>query len=289
MITLEEIQGKTEEMLMYHYQTNGEFNKDFFLLNQYVRIHLEQFIETEKIKEYEEQLYTVSKSLLFNGYFIGMEILNNLEEIFKDNEIFEQSNANLKQQTFDMLRHVLGENIEDVLITEPHKKLTAKLVTEYENILPTLMNYAFYTTVLGVQLAFQDERNKREINIPNQNKEGGILANIEDTHFLFPDVFMNISIVNNNVEVWTITQSFWNAFDKIGDIFVAKNSVGDLYLNVIMKNSLSLVQRNMIFNQIEGLLKENYKTGKLIKTMAVVEEFFDIREENFDESINSED
>lgn len=30
MKTLEEIQQKTEEMLMLHYQTNGEFNKDFF-------------------------------------------------------------------------------------------------------------------------------------------------------------------------------------------------------------------------------------------------------------------
>jgi hypothetical protein len=283
MKTLEEIQQKTEEMLMLHYQTNGEFNKDFFLLNQYVRIHLEQFMDAEKIKEYENHLFKVSKSLLFNGYFIGMEILNNLEEIFKDDEIFEQSNANLKQQTFDMLRQVLGESVEDTLITEPHRKLTAKLVIEYENILPTLLNYAFYTTVLGVQLAFQDERDRREISLPNQNKEGGILANIEDTHFLFPDVFMNISVVNNNVEVWTITQSFWNGFDKIGDIFVIKNSIGDLYLNVTMKNTLPHVQRNMIFNRIEGMIKEKAKTGKLFKTMTVGEEFFDTSEENFDE------
>lgn len=283
MKTLEEIQQKTEEMLMLHYQTNEEFNKDFFLLNQYVRIHLEQFMDAEKIKEYENHLFKVSKSLLFNGYFIGMEILNNLEEIFKDDEIFEQSNANLKQQTFDMLRQVLGESVEDTLITEPHRKLTAKLVIEYENILPTLLNYAFYTTVMGVQLAFQDERDRREISLPNQNKEGGILANVEDTHFLFPDVFMNISVVNNNVEVWTITQSFWNGFDKIGDIFVIKNSIGDLYLNVTMKNTLSLVQRNMIFNRIEGMIKEKEKTGKLFKTMTVGEEFFDTSEENFDE------
>lgn len=283
MKTLEEIQQKTEEMLMLHYQTNEEFNKDFFLLNQYVRIHLEQFMDAEKIKEYENHLFKVSKSLLFNGYFIGMEILNNLEEIFKDDEIFEQSNANLKQQTFDMLRQVLGESVEDTLITEPHRKLTAKLVIEYENILPTLLNYAFYTTVMGVQLAFQDERDRREISLPNQNKEGGILANIEDTHFLFPDVFMNISVVNNNVEVWTITQSFWNGFDKIGDIFVIKNSIGDLYLNVTMKNTLPLVQRNMIFNRIEGMIKEKAKTGKLFKTMTVGEEFFDTSEENFDE------
>ncbi|WP_206631493.1 hypothetical protein, partial [Mesorhizobium sp. M7A.F.Ca.MR.362.00.0.0] len=74
---------------------------------------------------------------------------------------------------------------------------------------------ALNTAVVGSKWAFLDERDKRGLVEENQ-MDITLFADPMNVTYLNPETYITADILNENAELWTITKTRWNGFDKIG-------------------------------------------------------------------------
>lgn len=279
ILTAEEIYSYTENRLKAHYQNDSSKSEELSRLLDYYNLMLVERVRDEDKERLRDELFQTITHQIFNGYFLVVEILNMAkDEISNDN--LEQPVGVLTQQIPDLLRGITGEDFETTITHEPFRKLSSWLITEYEGIYPQLMDLAVNTAVVGSKWAFLDERDKRELTGENQ-VDITLFADPMDVTYLNPETYITADILNEQAELWTITRTRYNGFEKIGDLTVIKTVLNDVRLNISIKANLPEAERNLIIDGLIQKVKESslLRDLNLTITITAVEEYFEIIDE----------
>lgn len=275
-LTTEEIYNYTENRLKAHYQNDSSINEELSNLLSYYNLMLVERVKDEDKERLKDELFQTITQQIFNGYFIVVEILNLAKEEIPDDNL-KQPVGILTQQIPDLLRSVTGENYESTITHEPFRKLSSWLITEYEGIYPLLMDLALNSAVVGSKWAFLDERDKRGL-VEETQVEMTLFADPMNVTYLNPETYITADIINENAELWTITKTRWNGFDKIGDITIIKTVLSEVRLNISIKANIAEGERNIIIDRvIQKVTGSNLiQDTKLKIAVTSVNEFFEL-------------
>lgn len=275
-LTMEEIYTYTENRLKAHYQNDSSKNEELSNLLSYYNLMLVERLKDHDKERLKDELFQTITQQIFNGYFIVVEILNLAKEEIPDDNL-KQPVGLFTQQIPDLLRSVTGENYESTITHEPFRKLSSWLISEYEGIYPILMDLALNTAVVGSKWAFLDERDKRELVEENQ-VEVTLFADPMNVTYLNPETYITADILNENSELWTITKTRWNGFDKIGDITIIKTVLNEVRLNISIKADIDESERNIIIDRVIQKVTESgsLQDTKLKITVTSVNEYFEL-------------
>ncbi|MEK4671401.1 hypothetical protein [Niallia sp. FSL R7-0271] len=275
-LTTEEIYNYTENRLKAHYQNDSSINEELSNLLSYYNLTLVERVKDEDKERLKDELFQTITQQIFNGYFIVVEILNLAKEEIPDDNL-KQPVGILTQQIPDLLRSVTGENYESTITHEPFRKLSSWLITEYEGIYPLLMDLALNTAVVGSKWAFLDERDKRGL-VEETQMEMTLFADPMNVTYLNPETYITADIINENAELWTITKTRWNGFDKLGEITIIKTVLNEVRLNISIKANIAEAERNIIIDRVIQKVTDSnlIQDTKLTITITSVNEYFEL-------------
>lgn len=276
-LTKEEIYRYTGQKLKANFENVPEFNAEVVTAFEYYKTRLLSRTNPDDHDEIENQLFESVKAQIFNGYFMGLEILN---EIQIEDEWFGNSEGTIAAQIPDLLRQATDNKIEDIVTIEPMRNLISWLITEYEDIFDFLLNISFNCACLGTKWAFLDEGDKRGIKPfePNQN---GLLAVLDSFTYINPETFLDPLVADKNCEVWNILKSDYRQIDKVGEVTVIKflhnNATDAYYLNISIRNDYTVSEQQQLMTEIAAQLKlmnEEIERENIILNASSVEDFF---------------
>lgn len=274
--TTEEIYNYTENRLKAHYQNDSSINEELSNLLSYYNLMLDERVKDEDKGRLKDELFQTITQQIFNGYFIVVEILNLAKEEIPDDNL-KQPIGILTQQIPDLLRSVTGENYESTITHEPFRKLSSWLITEYEGIYPLLMDLALNTAVVGSKWAFLDERDKRGL-VEETQMEMTLFADPINVTYLNPETYITADIINENAELWTITKTRWNGFDKVGEITIIKTVLKEVRLNISIKANIAKAERNIIIDRVIQKVTDSnlIQDTKITITITSANEYFEL-------------
>lgn len=274
--TTEEIYNYTENRLKAHYQNDSSINEEISNLLSYYNLMLDERVKDEDKGRLKDELFQTITQQIFNGYFIVVEILNLAKEEIPDDNL-KQPIGILTQQIPDLLRSVTGENYESTITHEPFRKLSSWLITEYEGIYPLLMDLALNTAVVGSKWAFLDERDKRGL-VEETQMEMTLFADPINVTYLNPETYITADIINENAELWTITKTRWNGFDKVGEITIIKTVLKEVRLNISIKANIAEAERNNIIDRVIQKVTDSnlIQDTKITITITSANEYFEL-------------
>lgn len=274
--TTEEIYNYTENRLKAHYQNDSSINEELSNLLSYYNLMLNERVKDEDKERLKNELFQTITQQIFNGYFIVVEILNLAKEEIPDDNL-KQPIGILTQQIPDLLRSVTGENYESTITHEPFRKLSSWLITEYEGIYPLLMDLALNSAVVGSKWAFLDERDKRGL-VEETQMEMTLFADPINVTYLNPETYITAEIINENAELWTITKTRWNGFDKVGEITIIKTVLKEVRLNISIKANIAEAERNIIIDRVIQKVTDSnlIQDTKLTITITSANEYFEL-------------
>lgn len=270
----------TDKKLKAHLQNNEDFNRELITMFEFYKTMLFDRVSDSDKDRLERDLFQSIKSQIFNGYFMAQELLNSKETQFED-QWFQQSEGMIAQQLPEMLRIATNDNIDEIITLEPLKELTSWLVIKYEGVYPLLRDISLNTACMGAKWSFIDEAKKRGVT-PYQPQFPGILANVDDVVFINPQTYLSCDITNESSELWTVITSKYNGLDKIAEVTLIKvpsnEKVERYYMNVNMKNSLSLAEQQNLVDHLAAklMVTQNLERNQIILAAASVEAFYEI-------------
>lgn len=276
-LTKDEIYQYTGQKLKVNFENVPEFNAEVVSAFEYYKTRLLSRTKPDDHNEIESQLFEAVKAQIFNGYFMGLEILN---EVQIEDEWFGNSEGVISSQIPDLLRQATDNNVESIITIEPMRSLISWLVMEYEDIYNFLLNISFNVACLGAKWAFLDEGEKRGIK-PFEPKEKGLLAVLDGFTFINPETFLDPLVADKNCEVWNILKSDYRQIDKVGEVTVIKflhNNEKEVYfLNTAIRNDYMLSEQQQLMTELAAQLKlmnEEIERENIILNASSVEDFF---------------
>src|SRR5690606_41585947 len=88
----------TDQKLTAHFQNNEKFNQEMGILYAYYLDKLRNIIRIEDQEILEKDLFESIKSQIFNGYYIGQELLTMPDNQFTDEVFTNQTEGLIAQQ-----------------------------------------------------------------------------------------------------------------------------------------------------------------------------------------------
>lgn len=267
----------TEQKLTAHYQSNDELMMEIWSVFNYFKKKLLPTINESDKERVGKELYTSIKSQIFNGYFMGCELLR--ENEYPD-DFFAQSKGAIAQQIPDLLRQASNDNIEGIITSANLQNLISELVIKYENIYELLLDVSMNTACIGTKWAFLDTAEKR--NIPfYQPKYEGLLTKLDEITFINPQTYISCNFSTDSSEVWEIIMSKHKGQEKIGEVIIIvshqnEDANNNYYMNISLRNTLTLSDQQIIIDQLGSNLLANQKIERkfLILNASSVEEYY---------------
>lgn len=269
----------TEQKLQSHFQNNDEFNKQFAIMEQYYYKKVENIINSEDKKKFQELFFTSVKSQFFNGYYIVREFLYHDPNALNE-ELYTQPKGHITEDAA-MLMNGLNQNGQiEAIYTESLNDLVKWLITRYENVRELLRQISFEIVCLGATQALIDEKNSKDWEVDGIS-EKGFLGSLTDINFLNPQIYSTPIVYSLGLESWTL--HYWSALNKednrAGDVSVYEvevNGYKQYHLNIYLsKNILSFEREELLRIILAKLMTHRgIERSQVIVNFAVVEDFF---------------
>ena len=169
-----------------------------------------------------EALFDYIADLLYQGYYIGVEMLEHAEVQFAD-RFFRQPNGVMKEQVYDLLEGVTG-NLIATVSHEDGRKFEKQLLDENKDVERLLVQIKKDITCLGTVQALIDERQKRNLSVINELDEySGMLHRADDLMFVDPQKYLICTSTNGQSEQWEL--NLWSTVPtkqrKLGEVHVS--------------------------------------------------------------------
>lgn len=271
----------TDQKLTAHFQNNEKFNQEMGILYAYYLDKLRNIIRIEDQEIIEKDLFESIKSQIFNGYYIGQELLTMPDNQFTDEVFTNQTEGLIAQQIPNLLRTATNENIEGIITTDPMKNLISWMVVEYEDIYNTLLDIALNSACVGTKWAFLDEAEKRGLTLFTSN-HAGFLAPMDDITFINPQDYLvyQVSGSAQDSEAWEIISCNHDNYNKIGEVhiirFLKEGQEQNYYMNINVKSHLPLAEQQALIDNLASRLMfmQSLKREQVVIKASSVEEYY---------------
>lgn len=209
-----------------------QFNEDyqFFLKFYYEKLQKVITIRSER-KEQAEGLYDFISDLVYQGYYLGLELLHHPEVKIEDRFLL-QNNGLIREQMYDILTNST-ENLGRIVTHLESMNYQTKMKEQYPRIEPILEQLKIDATCYGAYHAFLDERSKRDLTIREEDESGldGLLYRLDDLFFVTPQAYFSCLAASGTSEVWEL--NIWSGLE------VRNRRVGDLHISYFNEEELN--------------------------------------------------
>lgn len=175
-----------------------------------------------KHDEYVEQYFEYISDLFYQGYYLGLEMLDHNEVQFSD-RFFQQPNGLMKEQIYDLLEGATG-NLVGIVSSEQSDVFDQLILDQAEFVGSLLVQIKKDVASLGTLQALVDHRTKVGISVQSEleNVYKGLLARSDDLFFVDPQKYFICVMTNGQSEKWDLC--LWSTFqaqnNKIGEAHV---------------------------------------------------------------------
>ncbi|MEI5919401.1 hypothetical protein ACMHYP_23165 [Bacillus cereus] len=209
---------KSLKELMEQKEFNDEFNKMFLF---YIYKLSNKINDNEVKDKLTSKFFDYCSVLLYQGYFLGVELLSSPDVVVKDS-YFEQPNGIIREQ-IPMQLEEATKGLSQLLNDAETRKFESWILDNNKNVENIINQIKIDIACMGAYYAFLNEREHRGVLVRKEGKYG-MLNRPDDFLFLDPQKFVTCLIANEKTEVWDIY--LWSTIrshnKKIGEISIMK-------------------------------------------------------------------
>lgn len=278
-LTEKDLTQYASDKLRAHFENDSTFLEEFMETLGFYSLKFHRFFKTEEdLKEFNDALYQMSKSQIFQGYYLMLEIIHD-EGTDLPAEFFNRPDGYIRQDAPMLLRQALGDALKDVVKTDNTQKFTMWLIKRFEDVYDLIDQTIYDLASLGSFQALLDERAKRNITLDVEPQEM-LLGDAGDLIVLNPQIQMVATGKSDTFESWVF--QFWSTHtnsDKIGEVVILSFLDSDklrYLLNIQIHESISEIERESMVEKISILLaaRNDVKKEDIQIQLAVVKDFY---------------
>lgn len=246
---------QAKKRINYHFQQNEEFLKSFDSTIFFYLEQLRERINHRGSQELIESFYAALKFQFFNGYVIGLQLIETQpEEILK--EFLSNSSGNIREQIPLLLREIAKEPLADRYTTEEAQRFLRHMIKNYEDIRTPLRQMFVDMLCYGTWVCLLDKQNDLAIDI-RPFLEDGFFGNTTELHFLTPAHYMMCEEIGTGYEKWELY--LWSTYErvnsKVGEIIVLRQSEQSIRILCYLSEELSEFERYFLISKVEKQLQ----------------------------------
>lgn len=231
---IEDVQSMPKEVVYRHNYVNKRLKKlwkqdenfryNFEGVFEYYRNKLSKALGSRvNHEDFFEQYFNYVTDLIYQGYYLGRELLENKEVLIAD-RFFEQPDGVIKEQTYDILSGAAGDLVQ-LVSHEENEAYESALILENKEVKPILIQIKKDIATLGTYQAFLDERSAKKLSIyPESDDEfKGLLHRADDLFFVDPQKYFICLYTDSHSEKWDLNlwQTITTRNRKIGEVHVS--------------------------------------------------------------------
>lgn len=205
-----------------------------------------------KHEEYTNQYFAHISDLFYQGYYLGLEMLDHDEVQFSD-RFFQQPNGIMQEQIYDLLEGATGDLVK--VVSEEQYNLLERMVLQEDEFSGVLLNQIKKDiTCLGTLQALVDHREKVGILIAPEldNPYKGLLYRSDDLFFVDPQKHLICVMTNGRSEKWDLT--LWSTLKT------RNNKVGEVHVTVFESTETNEAINHLPYYQGFEAFKRSEKT-----------------------------
>jgi hypothetical protein len=205
---------ENDEQFVENFKGYFEFYK-----NKFAKI----FAKSSLRDEFIEKFFTYVTDLFYQGYYLGLELLEH-DEVTIEDLFFAQTDGVIREQVYDILKGAAGDLVQ-LLSHKESADFETWVLEQDDSAQPILLQTKVDFACLGAYQCFLDERKSRDIHVISE-PEGdiqGIVARSDELFFVDPQKFLACLFTDGHSELWDIY--LWATVPtrnkKVGEVHVS--------------------------------------------------------------------